>query len=54
MFAEAGVAGEAGAEVSRCVRWLGRLGTFFKWLGAVGFVLSIVVGIIEVIEGEEQ
>ncbi|KAL0570072.1 hypothetical protein V5O48_011890 [Marasmius crinis-equi] len=51
---EAGEVGESGAEIAQGVRWMGRVGTFLKWLGVVGFVLTIVVGIIEAIEGAEQ
>ncbi|PIL25613.1 hypothetical protein GSI_11362 [Ganoderma sinense ZZ0214-1] len=47
-------AGEAGVEVSKSMVWLGRLGTFFKVLGAVGLVITIIAGIIELVEGEEQ
>ena len=34
--------------------WLGRIGTFFKVLGAVGLVISIIAALIEIIEGAEQ
>ena len=33
---------------------MGRLGTFFKVLGAVGLVITIIAGIIELVEGAEQ
>ncbi|KAM5536988.1 hypothetical protein V8D89_009317 [Ganoderma adspersum] len=47
-------AGEVGEEVSKAAIWMGRLGTFFKVLGAVGLVITIIAGIIELVEGAEQ
>ena len=43
-----------GEEVSKAAIWMGRLGTFFKVLGAVGLVITIIAGIIELVEGAEQ
>ena len=33
---------------------MGRIGTFFKVLGAVGLVITIIAGVIELVEGAEQ
>ena len=43
-----------GEEVSKAAIWMGRLSTFFKVLGAVGLVITIIAGIIELVEGAEQ
>ncbi|KAM5536991.1 hypothetical protein V8D89_009320 [Ganoderma adspersum] len=47
-------AGEVGEEVSKAAIWLGRIGTFFKVLGAVGLVVTLIAGLIELVEGAEQ
>ncbi|KAI1791438.1 hypothetical protein LXA43DRAFT_1094580 [Ganoderma leucocontextum] len=46
--------GEAGEEVTKALTWMGRLGNFFKVLGAVGFVVTLVAGVIELVQGAEQ
>ena len=33
---------------------MGRIGTFFKVLGAVGLLITIIAGVIELVEGAEQ
>ena len=47
-------AGEVSEEVSKAAIWLGRIGTFFKVLGAVGLVVTLIAGLIELVEGAEQ
>jgi hypothetical protein len=47
-------AGEVGEEVAETLSFASALGTFFKVLGGVGFVVTLVVGIVEVVEGAEQ
>ena len=47
-------AGEVGEEVSKAAIWLGRIGTFFKVLGSDGLVITLIAGLIELIEGAEQ
>ena len=46
--------GEAGEEAVRAASMAARIGTFFKVLGVVGFVVTIISGIIELVQGEEQ
>ena len=33
---------------------MGRIGTFFKVLGGVGLVITLIAGIIEIAQGAEQ
>ncbi|KAG2014121.1 hypothetical protein CC2G_010964 [Coprinopsis cinerea AmutBmut pab1-1] len=51
---EAGLGAEAGAEVAEASRIFARVSKFVKILGIVGFVLTIVVFVIEAIEGAQQ
>ncbi|KAL4246951.1 hypothetical protein ABKN59_007693 [Abortiporus biennis] len=51
---EAGVAGEAGVEVQEAASLMKRVGTALKVLGAIGFVVTIIVGIVEIVQGAEQ
>jgi hypothetical protein len=47
-------AGEVGEEVAETLSFASALGTFFKVLGGIGFVVTLVVGIVEIVEGAEQ
>ncbi|KAI1791442.1 hypothetical protein LXA43DRAFT_429416 [Ganoderma leucocontextum] len=51
---EAGDAGDAGEEAAKAATLMGRIGTFFKVLGAVGLVVTLIAGVIELVEGAEQ
>ena len=43
-----------GEEVGEAMTWLGRLNTFFKVLGAIGLVVTVIVGAIELAQGQKQ
>ncbi|KAH8797304.1 hypothetical protein DL96DRAFT_1788065 [Flagelloscypha sp. PMI_526] len=51
---DGGVVGDAAQEVSRAATMMGRVATFFKVVGALGFVVTLVVGIVEIVEGAKQ
>ncbi|KAI0798262.1 hypothetical protein C8Q75DRAFT_845686 [Abortiporus biennis] len=46
--------GEGGVEIQEASRFLRGIGTALKVLGAVGFVVTIIVGAIEIIQGAAQ
>ena len=54
IVSEVGELGEAGTAISQALKLLGQLSSLLKWLGVVGFVLTIIVGIIEAVQGAEQ
>jgi preprotein translocase subunit Sss1 len=41
-------------EMEEAASMMSKIGTLFKILGAVGFVVTIICALIEVVEGEEQ
>ena len=49
-----GKIGDEVSEAAEAATIMGRIGTFFKTLGAIGFVVAIISGIIEAIVGAEQ
>jgi hypothetical protein len=51
---EIGEVGEGGEVVGEAVSFASKLGTFFKVLGGIGFVITLIVGIVEIVEGAEQ
>ena len=50
----AGKAGEKVSEAVEAATIMGRIGTFFKLLSAIGFVISTISEVIEAIEGAKQ
>ena len=51
---DTGLVGEGSEELAESVSILSKVGTFFKILGAVGLVVTLITGIIEAVEGAEQ
>ncbi|KAF8145294.1 hypothetical protein K438DRAFT_564142 [Mycena galopus ATCC 62051] len=47
---EAGVAGEAGTEITVATKIMGRVSKFLKVIGPIGFIMT-VVGVAETIQG---
>ena len=54
LYIGAGDASEAGQEAAKAATMMGRIGTFFKVLGGVGLVITLIAGIIEIAQGAEQ
>ncbi|KAF9224618.1 hypothetical protein BS17DRAFT_780165 [Gyrodon lividus] len=51
---EAGEVGEAGAEIAEAASLMSKVGTFCKVLGALGFIITIISGILQAMEEAEQ
>ncbi|PIL25616.1 hypothetical protein GSI_11365 [Ganoderma sinense ZZ0214-1] len=49
-----GDASEAGEEAVKAATMMGRIGTFLKVLGGVGLVITLISGVIELVQGAEQ